>query len=121
MSQYQKLSDFASHATFPGFLNVVTVGLYEATEMQLGLNSNQLNVNKNLWVLSVQAIVNKKFGIFVSTYESNLVDFNPQTMTPNLDLSNYTINFGQLPELDINTVAGFYDATAIFMGICTKN
>ena len=118
-TQYERLSDFASHATFPGFLKLVSVSLYEAAEMQLGINYNMygnMYGTQTYWPLSVETIVSKRFTTFVQTYGDNLVNFNPETLTDKLHMDNYTMDLTGLPELHMDAAAAdFYDATAVFM------
>ena len=115
-TQYTKLSEFAAHATFPGFLKVVSASVYMATEMQLAVNLGLFSdATAGSWTVSVAQILGKRIPTFVETYGDNLVNSNPESLTNNLNLDNYTIRLGDLPELGIDGTADFYEATAVFM------
>ena len=120
-TQYAKMSDFAAHATFPGYLKVASASIYEASEMQLAVNLMQFAPSNNiLWTSSVLSILNKRIPSFVKNYGENLVNFNPESLTDNLHLNNYTIDFEELPELKLGGITDFYEATAIFMAFAQQ-
>ena len=115
-TQYVKLSDFSAHATFPGFLKAISASVYMATEMQLAANLGQFSeAEAPNWIKSVEQIIVKRIPIFYETYGKNLLNFNPESLTDDLNLDNYTINFTPFPKAKIEGELDFYGTTAVFM------
>ena len=114
--EYTTFSGFATHAAFPAILKLASCSFFYATQLYYGMEIDQFTeASLPFWRSTASTIAGKRLVEFTSTVSEHLVNFNPETLSSNLKISNYSmeVKFPESNAFDRNV--SFYEANNIFL------
>ena len=120
VGEYTTFAGFAAHAAFPGILKVACSSLFLSAQIRYGIQIGQFNERRSSWQTSATSISSRRFNEFLHTITEHLVNFDPETLSSNLKLSNYTMLISFPESSNFNREVNFYEANNIFMGYAQK-